>query len=498
MRSLLQKALTPSNRSRLMIGLTLGSIAVFTVLGSVGEYILHTASPVVLLTLAWILLITLLWLLLNKLFRYVCRRFAKGIDEQAIERCRRNPGSCRRRLCLLRRLSDASAVLFGIVGASTAYLSGVQLVSDPTTILFSLPCAALLLYASLLRIRFPEALPDTMDTEERFPYLHQMAVRAADTLGVPHAQSCCLSTDFDCSVTFGKGHTTLHLGIGPLDVLSEEEPFAVLLHEFAHTNNPNRLSDREVRYYELIENGGNHTAAFSAVGASFFTAADIGFRSLYVRYFVAMSHTLELEADARMCQHTDPTVAASALQKIHAEALYAWEHEFDDVTPFHAPKKPSVTFFREYYARLRAFTERADKAWWARLRRLPGSTTHPSLETRLSSMGATDTVPYGGTKSEALQQDIDRLYAVLEDLFLADLSAYRLQRHASYVEAKELLHEWAERGCPLDNVEAVLSAMVTLGRCSDAKEFCDRILDSETQGEAYDTTRTEHRCSAPP
>ena len=383
----------------------------------------------------------------------------------------------------LRMLTDGYALLLWLCGAGIALCMGMHPSVDVVMIAGDF-YAMFLMLAAMSRIRFP--LPrsimgaeDDLLSEKEFPELYRLARKARDAMGCTGEIVIDLSAEFNCGIAKIGDIYYITVGVILLHFHSEEELYAVLLHEFGHMVDNNAQADREKHYAAWLNQGGNpHFMSFFT--RMLFCYLDIlyAYRTEMYRYVCSVMH--EREADLAK-GHGSAAHAASSLLKMKYYDLFSWEKGTTDRESIFAPETAERTPLRVEIA----FFEEAMKMREAKWRELVDceiparSSTHPTAKMRLEALGLADAavLPMEDTPSFMAEKEKALAFA---DMLLNRNSPdwYEQARQERYLKPMKTVTEWEEAGKPLiaEDYANVDHALRVLGRAGEANALCDRAI----------------------
>lgn len=390
------------------------------------------------------------------------------------------------KLRLLRRIrlgSDALAVILILVGLSTAFALGA---SFRTSMVVPVLLAAMLTDLGLTRFRFPApktVLQDGFDLldEQEYPRLYALARRAARASG--REAPLCIVVTPDDNAGIGKiGELDLiQLGVILLNLLSEEELYTVLLHEYGHTGD--RRVERETDYADWLENvRDRHMLTFAS--KYFYSLPDDLYGLHYGLFRFAYSIGAETRADRAMAELGDARMAASALLKTHYADLYQFEE-----SALEHPDRPNFAslihaMLEERLEKLQAAIRERAELYNGLIHREIRSRTasHPLQRERLAALGVTEYAILEDRSPEAYREETKRALQWLEERMIrrSDPEDYR----SYHEELCKRVERWENEGRPLDeeSYPDTVAALKELGRLHDAMELCRRAIDELPEG----------------
>lgn len=403
------------------------------------------------------------------------------------------------KLRLLKRIiffSDLYAVLIGLFGAVGAVCGGMLDISSsdywlryPHLLVF-----ALFILAALSRIRFPlgneyfeddETYIDTAD----FPELYRLAAKAQAQLGCKGEVKISIQSDCNAGIAKVGSIYSVTLGAVLLNILSEDELYCILLHEFSHMLPISSAEDRQRFYsYWLSEGGNKH--CFSDLVSWPFSYFDGVYSFQFFLYDFAATLGREEATDRSMAQFADKKVAASALLKLHYYDLHEWEDEALDSECIYATKQPRKDVLRRSISRYKRRAAERKEAWnELTAAELPArNATHPTTIMRLKALGVTDIRALELESSEEYTRDAEKAVDFIDKLVYKNmLPVYTEKRKEYYLEPLELVEKWEADGRPLAAAEytKVYTSLTTLGRMSEAEALCDRAIAELPEAATY-------------
>ena len=377
----------------------------------------------------------------------------------------------------------SAAVVF--FGAAFAFcLGALHLTKMPYMLIFS----AVFIMLGFSRIRFdiPNAFMDEDEkyvSKEDYPYLYKIAEKAQKTvLDNERPLKICLLGDDNIGIGEFSDTYSLQLGIQLLSVLSEDELYCILLHEFSHIKNSLASLDKSERKYAnwLVDGRANNIWRKASDSMYGFFDAVYGFN--FMLYDYATSISVEFAADKEMLRCGDKKTVASALVKTFYCRMFDWEDTNRDFDPFYANEEcPKDTATRQVNKFKELIASRGEE-WNKFIRKqiLSHGDSHPTMDMRLSALGITEyeTVPddkstaeYNGEKEKALGF-IDRL------IYESNKDEYGETRNNIYFKELKILEDWENAGKPLtaDGFRDVVEAFAHTGRMSAAESICDEVI----------------------
>ena len=383
-----------------------------------------------------------------------------------------------RKIVFLRRAFECYAVLIAILSLIIAFAVGME--KEISAGLILLPFY--LLYALSGRI-LPS--PEKFDFKdytipEEYPVLYDLAHKAARTLKVDGAIRIQLLPNSNAGIAkIGKTYS-LQLGVQLLDILSEEELYQVLLHEFAHQTKDGNPSDKEFRLFtHITEREENTMTQFLNL---LFLFPDLLFAFEYLLYRMISSAGIEALADSAILTHGDPQTATNALAKSNLYDRFDYEIGEHISEHYYEPEEPRrdsmnivVTAFRQALAKRQTF-------WSSLLMNEiePRVASHPIFKNRMKALGCShfevtlpndEGSPYRLECQKAMQTVNDIVYERSKE-------GYAERREEFYLKPLKIVKDWENSGKRLSAEEyrPVLDALGALDRKAEQEALCDEII----------------------
>jgi tetratricopeptide (TPR) repeat protein len=389
-----------------------------------------------------------------------------------------------------RVLASALKVIFVLEGI---YFGMIGTLSPHKYVVFAFCCFAsfIMIFEGIGRIATPITSAYLKDseyyvTEEEFPALYAVVKRAAKTMDVDGRFFVALEGTSNAGIgDYRRNDYSIILGALLLGVLTEEELYTVLLHEFAHVKSGiHKRLRREERLAHWLMNGIPNTIWQRSILKMAYSPLESIFMYRYTLFNVAFSPVREEDADKMAFAKCDRDVAASALIKISYDEMLAWEVGNED-----SPEEDLAYFTEESpgdlissrLAKLKKAAETKAEKWiYFRNREiLSRSASHPTLKMRLQALGIEHFNVKESASSPLYEQEVEKAVkkadAWAEKNFRA---SYLKLRAENYLKPLETVKEWEEEGRPLDPVKYgdVEAALRNLGRVTEAEELLDRAI----------------------
>lgn len=401
------------------------------------------------------------------------RERAEEVSVQGLKKLRR-----------LRMCSDALAVLFVLCGVAASVSSGVVYSSNIAIV--RLYGGFLWILCGLSQIRFPapkEIFTDnkTYVDEAEYPQLYALAKRAEEALGCHGKIAIALRGDLGCGIARIGDTYSVQMGAMLLEMLSEEELYAVLLHEFGHMKAENKGIEQERAYFYFICKPRRNPHVLDFFVDWMFRFADNLYMFEHFLFDYACSVLHETMADRAMTEHGDVRYAASALLKMKYYDLYDWEQGVEDDRPFYEQPEAPKHVVSDQLKQFRAALEKRAEAWDALVdcEIISRSASHPTLKMRLETLGVTEWCIAESHDTEEYRAECTKAREYVEQMVYENgKESYKTERIEEYLKPAARVATWEEAGKPL--VPAGYADMVgdlrMLGRNREAEALCSRAI----------------------
>lgn len=389
-----------------------------------------------------------------------------------------------KKLLRIKAASDIYAVIAGMCGCAAAFLSPCIIMIKPVYY----PVIALsfiLILSALSRIRpikrdefsdykFPELTPD------EYPALNALAVRAAEKIGCRKKIRIFGTLGCNAGICEVRTEYSVQLGMTLLTLLSEEELYAVLLHEFAHVAPGMHLAYKVNRYSARLESTVGDSIYLS-VAKQMFLLPDSIYSFEHLLYSYASSVISESNADRAMLCCGSKERVASALLKLYYSDMDEWESDTREGNNSYEHEELPHDFLRSMIAETEKHIDERRDAWneYARVEILANNATHPTLRMRLDALGVTDYCAGDSSKSPALDSECQKAILLLEKKIYDEISpTYAETRQRFYLDPLAKVEAWEAAGKPLiaEEYGDIVNALLALCRINDLMELCDRAI----------------------
>ena len=385
----------------------------------------------------------------------------------------------------LRMLANVYAISLFIISILAAFSAGVVCDDTSTTIVFYF-LATIICCCALSRIKLPlpSAFYDENKTfveKEDYPEIYALAKQAADALHCQGEIKIAILGDCNAGIAKNKNIYSVQIGALLLNLLSKDELYTVLLHEFAHVAANNAANEKEISYYSWICNGGNPNF-YSGFASALFLYADITYTFQHSLYQYASALANETMADQIMGTLGNAKHATSALIKIKYYDLYSWEKGTSDEKCFYETEELNRTFLESEVNALKDAIPKRKDIWNTLIEDeiLSRSASHPTLKMRLASIGISTLELTDTPNSVSYAQECLKAIQYFEELLCTEKSEqYKENRNSYYVESLNLVTDWENKGKPLipEEYSDIDQALRKLGRNLEASALCDRAIE---------------------
>ena len=265
-----------------------------------------------------------------------------------------------------------------------------------------------------------------------------------------------------------------------LTLLSEEELYAVLLHEFAHVAPGMHLAYKVNRYSARLESTVGDSIYLS-VAKQMFLLPDSIYSFEHLLYSYASSVISESNADRAMLCCGSKERVASALLKLYYSDMDEWESDTREGNNSYEHEELPHDFLRSMIAETEKHIDERRDAWneYARVEILANNATHPTLRMRLDALGVTDYCAGDSSKSPALDSECQKAILLLEKKIYDEISpTYAETRQRFYLDPLAKVEAWEAAGKPLiaEEYGDIVNALLALCRINDLMELCDRAI----------------------
>lgn len=347
--------------------------------------------------------------------------------------------------------TDFYALIYFVFAAICAFGCGMLFNEGPMMAFYF---AAVMLFAvSIYRIRFnipKEFFADdkTYVSYEEFPEIYDVAKRAAQVMDCKGKIRIALLDDFNAGIAKVRENYSIQLGAVLLNILSKEELYNVLLHEFAHIANDTDEASKENLYYYWLTTG-KAFYPYSNLASLFYLFADMIYSFHFSLYRYAISIVNEMQADAKMSEYGESEYAASALLKMKYHDFYLWEEGTNDKESIFAPEQLNESMVHMHIKEFKTSVQQHHERWNQMIESeiLSRSATHPTLNMRLRTLGVENCQIKESDDSESYKYQCMQAADYVGNLIYQEyVNNYETMRQDMYLEPKRLVDQWQDKG----------------------------------------------------
>ena len=437
----------------------------FAVLGGLG------------LTLILIVLNAFLANLYKKSKNLSVREGRKYISEK-IEEAEKSLKRATRKIVALRIVLELYSAFILILGLGIAFLIGIGRAPAVFTMF-----PAYLILGFFNRIQLASQKPDfsAYAKEEDYPILYSLARKAQSAVNIKGEINILIVGGSNAGISKIGKVNSLYIGAGILDMLSEEELYQVLIHEFCHRTKDGDPKDREFRLFTYITEQEDIKVNFFC--NRMFIFPDLVYAFEYMVYRTVASRSIEYLADKAILDKGNPKIAASALTKLAYNELFNREFNLHVTESYYKSVEKRNDTGRIVANAFRLAVDKRKDAWDDLIAKeiQPLSSTHPIVRNRIEAIGV--------TKAELLPFPVDGAYYdecikameyVDSMVYNDNLDNYASEREEYYLKPLATVEEWKKDKKVLSPEEArpVMSALNTLSMYDDLYELCEAIISS--------------------
>ena len=377
-----------------------------------------------------------------------------------------------RLLCSIRRGTNAYALVLLLLGI----VLGVCFGCTVRKVSYAVSALLILVSAQQLPIRATKA--ELMDwqnllSEQEYPRLYQVANQAARETGWTGAVALQVRPDNAASISLLNQTAVVSLGAPVLRLLTREELYALLLHEFSHVSADNKVEIQATNYLDFLRRG-RSSDTFSLLSGAFYAWSDEAYEMNFELYQYAASISTEQAADRAMAKL--PEAAASSLLKLKYFDLYLWEAEAKDGKPAYESVQEDV--IREQLADFQKVLP-ARKADWNDLTKREieaRNATHPTIWSRIQALGLKELPEAAFPAQGDYGAECEKAIVYMDEQLTEFTRLHFEEEHRiQYLEPKKDVEAWEAAGCPVvaEEYADVVKMLHQLGRTSDAIALCN-------------------------
>ncbi|MBP3322364.1 MAG: hypothetical protein J6M12_08415 [Clostridia bacterium] len=386
-----------------------------------------------------------------------------------------------KRVKRFRYLMKGSAWALLVFALGIAFLFGLGGGGDVSASIAIFPMY--LCYGALSRL-FPYKEKYTFEgycNPEDYPELHALAHKAATAVGEDGPVRIVFLNDCNAGIArIGKTYS-LQLGVNLLDVMSREELYEVLLHEFAHLTKDGNPTDKEYALFSSLAEREN--TGFDGLVNILFALPDAFYTFEYFVYRVTSSVVIEQCADRAIFEKGDPQTAINGMAKLGYYHLFEKELQRfieDHYYSSEQPRENTCQVVNEAFRR--AVIERGDFYKSLLLKEIqPRSASHPILRYRMEALGVKDFTVILPDHADAYGTECKRAaQAVSKEIAEAIKENYEEVRKEQYLKPLAVIEEYRKTGqtLPAEEARPVFDALMAFSYYEEAEALCDRLFES--------------------
>ena len=315
--------------------------------------------------------------------------------------------------------------------------------------------------------------------ENDFPCLYEMARKAASKAGCSKAVRIIIDARESIMISRVCDTVLLTLGSGYIGLLSEDELYAVMLHEFSHCADD---AFPDFSHEQFVSARLFNEKEYPLPGLN--RALREAYRFRYLLFYTAFSLIAEQEADKAIREGADVSACVSALVKTHLVDYSVWasaaKDQCDYKTAFSGDEPPADLPAREI-REMREDLEQNAGFWinFAKKEILSRTASHPTLKMRIEALGAAGMDFRFAPSSERYEAEIKKAIAHAGEWMKKSLTEQFEEAKKFYADAENAVAEWEEAGRPLDpaGYGDIVSSLDSLGRRSEAEALCVRAMN---------------------
>ena len=386
----------------------------------------------------------------------------------------------------IRKVTTAYTVCMLIPAIAIGMLAGFIATDALPLSLICILYSGLVFASVLTRLRIRKQIPldDNVAvlSPDEYPLIYSMARKAADTVGSTDDIVILPNWDFSASIIRDKDRYLLRIGVVLANVLSEQELYTIMLHEFAHVSQDKNEHYREEHYSDWLSAEGGGTDKLSAFLANLYMYLSVKYLFVYMIYRYACSVVYETQADKAMAEHGDPSVAISALLKTHYDTLYYWESTVRDEPSIFESAELKADYLTNRIASFKNAIALRSEDWNALVEKeiLANNASHPTLKMRMDTLGVDKLVLTPSSSSPEYLAQMQRMLDFSEQFIYRERKeSYETERKERYLDPCARIEAWKESGEPIssETYADIISDLKILGRHQEAEALCDRVIE---------------------
>ncbi len=386
-----------------------------------------------------------------------------------------------KKLRLYRVLSDLIAILVFISGVVCAFLAGV-LTGYAYYILIAVSTLFICSALTCIRIHKKEipTTPELILKQEEYPALHKLVNDVAQKTNCKYKVAITFDDGEGVGVFKTGKEVYIRLGVMALCLLTEEELYNVLFHEFYHVSEDMEKIQREDTYFHSFD--AREDYFLSKLLFSPYSLLNVKYYLEYMLYKYATSIMVEQKADRSMLAAQSPEIALSALTKFRYYDFFDWEEMGTDVENIAKEEELQNEYLKK---RLDRYFEKQNtrKDFWNTLLEkeiIAQNASHPTVKMRAATLGVDKIQTIPSKSSEAFVKDTQKLLAVTDNMiYESRAKEYPQEREERYLTPLNKINEWEANGSKIEShsYADIVDSYMLLGMRSKAEAFCDRVIE---------------------
>ena len=349
-------------------------------------------------------------------------------------------------------------------------------------------------YIGVLAVFFPPYENDLQNEKNLlfsldYPRLYALVSRAAKAAGCRRHIQLLLTAD-GFFVAERDKMALVYIDGEEILLLTEEELFSVMLHEFAHVKNSDTVKLR--RYGGTVEKW-LREVEWSRLLSLCCKAARFLFLDYYIHtlpfendlYRELSSRRREIRADELVKEKGYGQIYINATAKATLLSLYRQSEIPELAFDFYQSEEPSADYFTRSLSNFRKYLAKNEELWNYVLRHeIPARIdSHPTFRMRMEHMGVAEYDYTTEETDEDYLRECKKAIAAQDELALQGVKPDYKQKRVVYLRIREKMEEYEKavaEGRPLTASKLVGYADAFLGICDDkVLEISDKILEMD-------------------
>jgi len=415
--------------------------------------------------------------------------YKKRMDSMSVEQkqnylderkssARENLSKSVRRVKRIRIGIEIYTVLLAVLAVTYVFACGFSGESGSTLI------GLYIFYGLIRRVHRVNKSDFTGYSEEKdFPTIYAIAKKAAENVGVEGEIKIMFTWDCNAGIAKIGNVNSLQIGAVLLDVLSEEELYSILVHEFAHLTKKCYPAQKEFALFDYITN--TDDSHFSQYTNLFFRFPEILFAWEFFIYRYVASSTIEAIADSAVLEHGSPKDAISAMAKINYDHFFGKELYKFIPDSYYKPEKCREDARSIYASALRRAIAERKEAWDGYLAAEiePRSASHPIFRNRMAALGVTSYTTVLPEGESPYRLECARVLKKADsEIYEAEKDTYEAAREEKYLAPMRMVEEWRKSGKnpPAEEARPLIDALASLCLYDEMEALCDALI-AETE-----------------